>query len=77
MTCCGPHRKQTGRLILDFFNSFDLAKGDQKHYQQQYADMYFLRLAKLKPAVEEIAIDAWDGLEVGYKFLSLPIEELD
>jgi len=39
--------------------------------------MYFLRLAKLKPAVEEIAIDAWDGLEVGYKFLSLPIEELD
>ncbi len=49
-------------------HTFDLAKGDQKHYQQQYGDMYFLRLAKLKPAVEELAIEAWDGLEVGPTF---------
>jgi len=45
-------------------HSFRLAKGDQKHYQQQYGDMYFLRLAMLKPAVEEIAAEAWDSHEV-------------
>jgi len=44
--------------------SFNLPKGDQRHYQQQYADMYFLRLAQLKPAVEEVAKEAWDGFEV-------------
>ena len=45
--------------------TFYLAKGDQKHYQQQYGDMYFLRLAKLKPVVEEIAAEAWGDLTVG------------
>ncbi|KAK4694532.1 DNA polymerase delta subunit 2, partial [Lecanoromycetidae sp. Uapishka_2] len=45
--------------------SFDLAKGDQKHYQQQYGDMYFLRLAMLKPAVEEIAAETWGDFEIG------------
>jgi len=44
--------------------NFELAKGEAKHYQQQYGDMYFLRLAKLKPAVEEIAAEAWEGCEV-------------
>lgn len=44
--------------------SFNLAKGQQKHYQQQYADMYFARLAVLKPAVERVASEAWDGFEV-------------
>lgn len=44
--------------------SFHLAKGEQKHYQQQYADMYFARLAVLKPAVERIASEAWEGFEV-------------
>ncbi|KAA6407429.1 MAG: hypothetical protein FRX48_08672 [Lasallia pustulata] len=43
---------------------FDLAKGDQKHYQQQYGDMYFLRLAKLKPVVEDIAAEEWDGFQI-------------
>ena len=46
------------------FRSFHLAKGQQKHYQQQYADMYFARLAVLKPAVERVASEAWDGFEV-------------
>lgn len=46
--------------------TFDLAKGAQKHYQQQYGDMYFLRLAKLKPTVEEIAEESWREFEVGY-----------
>ena len=45
-------------------HTLKLAKGDQKHYQQQYADMYFLRLAMLKPSVEEIAAEAWEGAEV-------------
>lgn len=26
--------------------------------------MYFLRLAKLKPAAEQIALEAWDGFSV-------------
>jgi DNA polymerase delta subunit 2 len=44
--------------------TFTLPKGDQRHYQQQYADMYFARLAQLKPAVEQVAADAWSDLEI-------------
>jgi len=44
--------------------NYDLAKGTDKHYQQQFSDMYFLRLAKLKPAVEKLAAEAWDSYEV-------------
>ncbi|KAG9245871.1 DNA polymeras-like protein subunit delta-2 [Calycina marina] len=43
-------------------HTFTLQK--EKHYQQQYGDMYFLRLTKLKPVVEEIAAEAWDGLYI-------------
>lgn len=35
--------------------------------------MYFLRLAKLKPAVEEIAVEAWGDMVVG---LSQQISEI-
>jgi hypothetical protein len=45
-------------------HSFRLPKGENKHYQQQYGDMYFLRLAKLKPAVEAVAKEAWDEIIV-------------
>lgn len=45
-------------------HTFNLAKGAQKHYQQQYADMYFVRLAELKPVVETIAQEAWEDFEV-------------
>ncbi|KAL8685184.1 MAG: hypothetical protein Q9218_007916, partial [Villophora microphyllina] len=45
-------------------NTFTLAKGDQKHYQQQYGDMYFLRLAKLKPSVEALADEEWKDFEI-------------
>lgn len=45
-------------------HSFVLPKGDQKQYNQQYGDMYFLRLAKLKPFVESIAADEWEDFEV-------------
>lgn len=43
--------------------TFDLEK--DKQYRQQYGDMYFLRLAKLKPAAEKVAAEAWDGFEIG------------
>jgi DNA polymerase delta subunit 2 len=36
----------------------------EKHYQQQYGDMYFLRLTKLKPAVEQIAAEAWEDFQI-------------
>lgn len=45
-------------------SNFDLDKKADQRYQQQYGDMYFLRLAKLKPAVERIATDAWEGYQV-------------
>jgi DNA polymerase delta subunit 2 len=36
-----------------------------KSYQQQFADMYFLRLTKIKPAVEQNAADAWADTVIG------------
>jgi DNA polymerase delta subunit 2 len=44
--------------------TFVLPKGADRHYAQQFADMYFLRLAQLKKAVKAKAHDAWDGFEV-------------
>lgn len=44
--------------------TFNLPKGEHRHYQQQYADMYFARLAQLKPAVEKIASEAWADFEI-------------
>ncbi|KAK6071800.1 DNA polymerase alpha/epsilon subunit B [Seiridium cupressi] len=43
--------------------AFRLTK--EKSYKQQFADMYFLRLAKIKPAVEAIASEAWDDTVIG------------
>jgi hypothetical protein len=51
-------------------HSFRLPRGEGKHYQQQFGDMYFLRLAKLKPVVEAIAKEAWDGFTVRIKLTS-------
>ncbi|KAE8147692.1 DNA polymerase alpha/epsilon subunit B-domain-containing protein [Aspergillus avenaceus] len=45
-------------------HTFQLPSGTDRHYQQQYGDMYFLRLAKLKPAVEEIAVETWEGFSI-------------
>ncbi|KAL7625090.1 DNA polymerase delta small subunit Cdc1 [Parahypoxylon ruwenzoriense] len=44
-------------------HSFRLDK--DKSYQQQFADMYFLRLTKIKPAVEELASTTWEGAVIG------------
>ncbi|KAG7419763.1 hypothetical protein LZL87_000358 [Fusarium oxysporum] len=43
--------------------SFVLDK--QRSYQQQYGDMYFLRLTKIKPAVDKVAAEAWTGTKIG------------
>ncbi|KAK6428566.1 DNA polymerase delta small subunit Cdc1, partial [Oleoguttula sp. CCFEE 5521] len=43
---------------------FTLPKGEARHYQQQYADMYFARLAQLKPSVEALAAEAWSDFEI-------------
>jgi DNA polymerase delta subunit 2 len=45
-------------------SSYRLPHGENKNYMQQYGDMYFLRLAKLKPVVEAIATDEWDDFEI-------------
>ncbi|KAG6009644.1 hypothetical protein E4U21_001708 [Claviceps maximensis] len=37
----------------------------QRSYKQQYGDMYFLRLTKIKPAVEEVAASSWQGTVIG------------
>ncbi|KAI1415238.1 DNA polymerase alpha/epsilon subunit B-domain-containing protein [Hypoxylon sp. FL1857] len=44
-------------------HSFRLDK--DKSYQQQFADMYFLRLTKIKPAIEELASTEWKGTVLG------------
>ena len=44
--------------------SFHLPHGDTKQYMQQFGDMYFLRLARLKPVVESIATDEWEDFEI-------------
>ncbi|RDA93477.1 hypothetical protein CP533_2646 [Ophiocordyceps camponoti-saundersi (nom. inval.)] len=43
--------------------SFALDK--QRSYKQQYGDMYFLRLTKLRPFVDEAASKAWRGTIIG------------
>ncbi|KAH8887436.1 DNA polymerase delta small subunit [Thozetella sp. PMI_491] len=55
-----PERKQAAYHPL---KSFDLEKDRQ--YQQQFADMYFLRLTKIKPAVEAIADATWKDTVIG------------
>ncbi|KAF2857269.1 DNA polymerase delta subunit 2 [Piedraia hortae CBS 480.64] len=44
--------------------TYRLPPGDKRHYQQQYADMYFTRLAALKPFVERNASAAWEDFEI-------------
>ncbi|KAL2141326.1 hypothetical protein VTI28DRAFT_2507 [Corynascus sepedonium] len=53
-------RSESNYRSLD---SFALPKDRQ--YQQQFADIYFLRLAKIKPAVEAVASAAWEDTELG------------
>lgn len=45
-------------------HTFALPQGQDRQYVQQYADMYFLRLAQLKPIVEQVAGEAWGSFEL-------------
>ncbi|PKY02107.1 DNA polymerase delta subunit 2 [Aspergillus campestris IBT 28561] len=57
-----PIQRETS--LYNPLHTFQLPPGQDRHYQQQYGDMYFLRLAKLKPAAEQIALEAWDGFSI-------------
>ncbi|KAI1180866.1 DNA polymerase alpha/epsilon subunit B-domain-containing protein [Nemania sp. FL0916] len=55
----GKAEDELERAVSEYkpLHSFKLNK--EKSYQQQFADMYFLRLTKIKPAVEQRAAEAW------------------
>ncbi|CAK7204079.1 DNA polymerase delta small subunit Cdc1 [Sporothrix eucalyptigena] len=55
-----PERDQVAYHPLNRF-----ALESTRQYQQQFADMYFLRLAKIKPAVDQVAADIFDDVVVG------------
>ncbi|RYP05536.1 hypothetical protein DL764_003713 [Monosporascus ibericus] len=61
----GKPGQELERVVSSYkpLHSFRLNK--DKSYQQQFADMYFLRLTKIKPAVEQIAAETWDGTVLG------------
>lgn len=70
LTLLTDHRGDAPEEPLDRLQStykpldtFKLEK--DRSYQQQYADTYFLRLTKIKPAVEEVAEAAWEGTVIG------------
>ncbi|KAI5461202.1 DNA polymerase alpha/epsilon subunit B-domain-containing protein [Mariannaea sp. PMI_226] len=44
-------------------HSYALQK--QRSYKQQFGDMYFLRLTKIKPAVDQAAAEAWSDTVIG------------
>ncbi|EEQ33334.1 DNA polymerase delta small subunit Cdc1 [Microsporum canis] len=48
--------------------TFRLPAGGARHYQQQYSDIYFLRLTRLKPAVSEVAKSAWEGYNIAGEY---------
>jgi hypothetical protein len=45
-------------------HDFVLPPGTDRHYSQQFADMYFLRLMQLKKTVKQRAEEAWRDFEV-------------
>ncbi|KAF2740552.1 DNA polymeras-like protein subunit delta-2 [Polyplosphaeria fusca] len=57
-----PSRKPS---VYNPLHTFQLPQGAEKHYQQQFADMYFLRLAQLKKAVKQKAEEAWGDFQLG------------
>ncbi|KAK0626556.1 DNA polymerase alpha/epsilon subunit B-domain-containing protein [Immersiella caudata] len=53
------------RSDSDYHPLHTFTLGKDLQYRQQFADIYFLRLTKIKPAVEEIASIAWEGTVIG------------
>ncbi|KAG8159037.1 hypothetical protein KVR01_011480 [Diaporthe batatas] len=58
-----PEPLERAKSAYKPLDTFKLEKG--RSYQQQYADTYFLRLTKIKPAVEQVAEAAWGGTVIG------------
>jgi hypothetical protein len=50
-------------------HDFVLPPGTDRHYSQQFADMYFLRLMQLKKTVKQQAEEAWRDFEVCHVIL--------
>ncbi|KAK9452407.1 DNA polymerase alpha/epsilon subunit B-domain-containing protein [Limtongia smithiae] len=50
-------------LLVKYNKEFVVNKTAQS-YELQYANVYFLRLAILKPRVEKIAAEAWNGMKI-------------
>ncbi|KAK9465219.1 DNA polymerase alpha/epsilon subunit B-domain-containing protein [Lipomyces arxii] len=46
------------------YNADYVLKNKEKTYTQQYAGLYFLRLAVLKPRAVKAASEAWDGMAI-------------
>ena len=44
--------------------SYRLGRGEAKQYDQQFADLYYLRLAKLKPVLSSLAGEDWADFEI-------------
>ncbi|KAL1974299.1 hypothetical protein VTN31DRAFT_4503 [Thermomyces dupontii] len=57
-----PHNR--AESSYDPLHTFRLPTANTRQYQQQYSDLYFLRLTKLKPAVVKVAQEAWDGFSI-------------
>lgn len=66
LSCSGEEYQPEYRAPSAYtpLHTFQLPKADSRQYQQQYGDLYFLRLAKLKPAAEKVGREAWDGFTV-------------
>ncbi|KAF4978123.1 hypothetical protein FZEAL_5455 [Fusarium zealandicum] len=52
------------RAVSSYKPLHSFALNKQRSYQQQYGDMYFLRLTKIKPAVDLVAEAAWSGRKI-------------
>ncbi|RMD41893.1 hypothetical protein DV735_g3215, partial [Chaetothyriales sp. CBS 134920] len=59
-----PMERQRAAAAYNPLHSYRLTREEMKQYEQQFGDMYFLRLAKLKPVVERIAEEAWFDFEI-------------
>lgn len=64
---CGDEGNEQRSRVSSSYNpchSYRLPHGETKQYEQQFADMYFARLAQLKKPVVAIATAAWEDFEI-------------
>ncbi|RMZ74073.1 dna polymerase delta subunit 2 [Pyrenophora seminiperda CCB06] len=58
-------------------HQFLLPPATERHYTQQFADMYFLRLMQLKKTVKQLAAEAWREFKLGQQKPSFVERVLD